>query len=174
MEILMANLQENAVLYGAIAVCAAPLIFLTRKYSVPAILYLVEFVIYACAMHVIMWVLVKVTRWFKEQSSMKALNEDGIPEDAPEWGTPLLEFWDTAAYDPNVIWKIEIGCLVLVLILMWRYRPMKIQRKSGRQTQEYAKGGGKGKKPYSYSRGAGDGKGGKKGGSPSARGTRGR
>ena len=73
-------MQENAVLYGAIAVCTAPLIYLTRKYSVPAILYLVEFVIYACVMHVVMWLLVKVTRWFKEQSSMKALNEDGVKE----------------------------------------------------------------------------------------------
>ena len=108
MDVLIANLQENAVLYALI-------------------------------MHVVMWLLVAVTRWFKESSSMRALDKDGIPEDAPEWGTPLVEFWDTTAYDPNWVWKAELVCLVLVLAAMWRYRPMKIQRKPQRGTQEYGK-----------------------------------
>lgn len=137
MEAVLTHLQDNALVYSVATVILAPIIFFTRKYSVPAILYCVEFLIYAGIVHVVVYVLVRVTRWFKESSSMRALDSQGRPEDAPEWGTPLLNFWETAEYDPNWVWKAEVVSLIIVLILMWRYRPMKIQRKSGRKVQEY-------------------------------------
>jgi len=170
MDAFIANIQENAILYGCLAACTTPLIYLTRKYSVPAILYLVEFVIYACVMHVVVYLIVGGTRWFKESSSMKALRDDGKPEDTPEWGTPLIEFWETVDYDPQWLWKAEIFCLILILLAMWRYRPMKIQRKSGRQTQDFSSSGAKGKKQGSYSAGNR----GKGGPAKGARGRRGR
>ncbi len=156
MEALIANVQENAVIYGVIAICLTPLIYLTRKYSVPPILYAVEFSIYATGMHVAIHVLVGVTRWFKESSSMKALAEDGKPLDAPTWSTPLVDFWDRAAYDPIWVWKFEVVLLVIILMLMWRYRPMQVQRKSKRKTQEYGKSSARGK-AGGYSGGAGHG-----------------
>ena len=118
MEIVFAHLKENAVLYGAGVICALPLIYVTRKYSVPAILYLVEFAVYSSVMHVAVNVLVRVTRWFKESSSMRALRDDGKPLDTPEWATPLLEFWKRELYDPYWIWKAEIVALVIILIIM--------------------------------------------------------
>lgn len=139
MEELIAHFQENAMGYGIGAVCAAPIIYVTRKYSVPFILYILEFSIYATAMHVVFWLLVVVTKWFKEQSSMRALREDGKPEDAPEWATPLIEFWKKEDYNPSWIWIVEVVFLVIILLLMWRYRPMKIQRKPKRATQEFGK-----------------------------------
>lgn len=168
MEDVLAHLQDNMVGYGIGAVCLAPIIYVTRKYSVPFLLYIVEFLIYSAALHLVSWVLVVVTKWFKESSSMRALREDGRPEDAPEWATPLLEFWKTEEYNPNWIWKAELAALVIVLVLMWRYRPMKIQRKPKRATQEFAKG--------KYTPGGGrTGAGGKAGGRPgSFRGPRGR
>lgn len=139
MEELMAHFQENAIGYGIGGVCLIPVIFVTRKYSVPFILYIVEFCIYATAMHIFFWLLVGMTRWFKEQSSMQALREDGKPLDTPEWGTPLLEFWKREEYDPNWVWMVEAAFLVVILFIMWRFRPMKIQRKAKRQTQEFGK-----------------------------------
>ena len=139
MEELLAHFQSNAIGYGIGGVCLVPIIFVTRKYSVPFILYIVEFCIYATAMHIAMWCLVGLTRWFKEQSSMQALREDGRPADAPEWGTPLLEFWKREDYDPNWVWIVELVLLGIIVALMWRLRPMKIQRKPKRQTQEFGK-----------------------------------
>ena len=162
MDVLLAHVQENAVLYGVGVAFALPLVYLTRKYSVPAILYTVEYTIYACIMHLVVWMLVGATRWFKESSSMRALREDGKPIDTPEWGTPLLNFWDTDAYDPVVIWKVEVACLVVILLLMWRYRPMKIQRKPQRQTQDYKSADRPRGKAGSYRAGSrGKGRGGK-------------
>ncbi len=166
MEAVLTHLQDNALIYSVATVILAPIIYFTRKYSVPTILYCVEFLIYAGIVHVVMHVLVRVTRCAKESSSMRALDSAGRPEDAPEWSTPLIEFWNTAAYDPNWVWKAELASLVIVLILMWRYRPMKIQRKSGRKTQEYgAKKSGPGAKGAAR---------GKAGGYKASRGTRGR
>jgi len=161
MEAAIAHLQDNAIIYGVGAVFALPLIYLTRKYSVPAVLYALEFAIYAVAIHIATHLLVRVTRWFKESSSMQALREDGKPMDTPEWGTPLMEFWLTEEYDPNWLWKVEVVFLVIALILMWRYRPMKVQRRSGRKTQAFVaeSKGRAGGKPGAY-KGAGRGKGG--------------
>jgi hypothetical protein len=165
MEQVWTHLQENAVGYGIGGVCLIPVIFVTRKYSVPFILYILEFTIYACALHVATWCLVTVTRWFKEQSSMRALREDGRPEDAPDWGTPLLEFWNREEYRPEWIWKVEVALLVVILILMWRYRPMKIQRKAKRATQEFGKSNARSNQTGAASRG-------KSGGRPGAGGMR--
>ena len=139
MEELIAHFQANSMGYGIGAACAAPIVFVTRKYSVPLILYILEFCIYATTMHVVFWLLVVVTKWFKEQSSMRALREDGKPEDAPEWATPLIEFWKRELYNPDWIWIVEVVLLVVILGLMYRYRPMKIQRKAKRATQEFGK-----------------------------------
>jgi len=139
MEELIAHFQENAMGYGIGGVCLVPIIFVTRKYSVPLILYIVEFAIYASVLHVTAGLLVRVTAWFKESSSMRALAEDGRPQDAPDWTTPLIEFWKTEEYKPEWVWKIEVALLAVILVLMWRYRPMKIQRKPQRQTQEFGK-----------------------------------
>lgn len=139
MEDLIAHFKEFAAGYTIGAVCLAPLIYVTRKYSVPLILYIVELAIYACSIHVVTWCLVVLTRWFREQSSMRALAPDGRPLDAPDWSTPLLEFWKTEAYNPSWIWIVELVCLGIALVLMWRYRPMRIQRKPQRATQEFGK-----------------------------------
>lgn len=139
MEDLITHFKEYATGYTIGAVCLAPLIYVTRKYSIPLILYLIEFTIYACSIHVVTWCLVGLTRWFKENSSMRALAPDGRPLDAPDWGTPLLEFWDKEAYNPSWIWIAEVVCMIIALALMWRYRPMRIQRKPQRATQEFGK-----------------------------------
>lgn len=139
MDELLAHFQDNALGYGIGALCLAPVIFITRKYSVPFILYIVEFAIYASILHVVTNVVVRVAKWFKESSSMRALRDDGRPEDAPDWATPLLEFWKTEDYNPEWLWKAEIVALVIILGLMWRYRPMAVQRKPKRATQEFGK-----------------------------------
>ena len=129
MEAVVEHLREYAFLYAIGVIGVLPLLFLARKWSVPFILYTVELTIYLGLMHVGMYVLVGVTRWFKESSSMRALQEDGRPVGVPEWGTPLLEFWDKAQYDPEWIIWAEVVFGVITLLLMWRYRPMKVQRK---------------------------------------------
>lgn len=158
MDELVAHFQDNAVGYGIGGVCLIPVIYVTRKYSVPLILYIVEFTIYAVAMHVVTWCVVTLTRWFKEQSSMRALRDDGRPEDAPEWGTPLIEFWKREEYDPNWVWIVEVILLVIILGLMWRYRPMKIQRKPQRKTQEFGKSNARSNKTGGHGAGTRGGK----------------
>ncbi|MBI2425464.1 MAG: hypothetical protein HYV27_21740 [Candidatus Hydrogenedentes bacterium] len=149
MDVLLEHLRTNAAMYATGVVLALPLIYLTRKYSVPAILYAVEAIIYFALMHCVMFGIVAGFRWFKENSSMRALREDGKPADAPDWGTPFFEFWNAELYRPHWVLYVEIVFAVLILVLMYRYRPMKIQRKSRRKTQEFQN---KGKKPEAGNR----------------------
>lgn len=138
-EEIITHLRENAQAYIVLTVCILPLIFVTRKYSVPLILYVVEYCLYLLVVHTIIFVILTAARWFKENSSMKALRADGVPADAPTWKMPYFDFWNTAVYDPQWIWKAEIVVAIIVLIAMWRLRPMKVQSKRVRRFQDSGK-----------------------------------
>lgn len=125
---IVEHFQEFYLYYIGGAIVLAPLIFFTRKYSVPLIFFTVEIIIYSVLMHIFMHYLVAITRWFKEKSSMKALRADGRPVDAPEWGTPLIQFWEKELYNPEWIIYAEGVFLVAIIFLVFRYRPMKVQR----------------------------------------------
>lgn len=129
MEPVITHLREYQSAYIAGAVCLLPIIFLTRRYSVPLILYTVEIAIYLSLMHLGIWLLVNLTRWFKEQSSMRALQSDGRPVDAPDWQTPLLTFWDRELYQPGWLVWVELVGVAIIVVLVIRYRPLKLQRK---------------------------------------------
>jgi len=133
MDVVLEHLQEHYLVYVAVLVVALPLVYFTRKWSVPVILYTIEICIYMVIMHTAVFLLVMVTRWFKQESSMKALRPDGTPEDAPTWGTPYFEFWRRELYDPAWIVYVELAFILVIVLLVWRYRPMKIQRKGRRQ-----------------------------------------
>ena len=144
MDQVLEHLRANMTGYIILGVCLVPLLFLTRKYSIPLLMYAVEITIYFVIMHVVVWLFVGVTRWFKESSSMRALREDGVPEGAPDWSTPLVEFWDKAQYNPEWVAWVEIVLAIIVVALVIKLRPLKIQRKttrdwraSGNKTKAY-------------------------------------
>lgn len=146
LDLIITHFRENAQAYIVLTICILPLIFVTRKYSLPFILYVIEYSLYLLIMHTILYAVLNVARWFKENSSMKALRPDGTPADAPDWTMPYFQFWDTAAYKPAWVWKLEIVVALLILVGMWRYRPMKIQSKRMRRYED------SGKKRVDYSK----------------------
>ncbi|MBI1319613.1 MAG: hypothetical protein GC168_11800 [Candidatus Hydrogenedens sp.] len=152
MDAIASHFQEYWLYWAVAAVLAAPIIFVTRRYSLPVIQYALESAIYMYIMHVIIGAVVRVASWFKTSSSMRALEEDGRPTDAVNWTTPFIEFWDKAKYDPEWIIYLEIGFAVVIVILVARYRPMKIHNPHKRKYDDKgnliaggtAKKGGKG------------------------------
>ncbi len=134
MDVVIEHLKEYYILYAIVVVCLLPLLYLTRRYSLPAIFYTVEITIYLCLMHLVVWLVVNLARWFRENSSMKALAEDGRPMDAPTWQTPLLEFWKRDAYDPSWVVWLEVVAVALIVFAVWRYRPMRVKRTRKRRT----------------------------------------
>ena len=136
---ILAHFRENARAYIILTICILPLIFVTRKYSLPFILYILEYSIYMIAVHTFIYALLNTARWFKENSSMRALREDGVPIDAPNWKMPYFEFWNTEFYTPQWVWKAEVVVALLLVGIMWRYRPMKVQVKRARRYQDSGK-----------------------------------
>ena len=125
---LLEHLQSNAAYYGGGAVVLAPIIYFTRRYSLPVILYVLEISIYLGILHLVMHYLVILTKWFKEQSSMEARSADGSPAVTVEWSTPLTQFWDRALYEPQWVFYFECVAVLLIVGVVFRYRPMQIQR----------------------------------------------
>ena len=139
METFLTHFQTHTKEYIVIGVCMIPIIAVTRKYSVPAILYTIEYAIYLLMMHTVVYCVLNVARWFKTQSSMKALRADGTPADAPDWTIPYVEFWKTHEYKPEWVWKMEIVVAILIFAAMVRYRPMKVQSKRLRRYNDTGK-----------------------------------
>ena len=146
MEAVLAHLKEYYVLYGAALLVLAPALYFTRKYSLPIIFYVLETIVYLCMMHTAMWLIVSLTRWFAENSSMRALREDGRPMDTPEWGTPLLNFWQVESYDPHWVVYVEAAAALIIMLLVWRYRPLRIKYKG--KKRHFANEGKAGKPAY--------------------------
>lgn len=123
------HLAEHKTQYIGGAAVGIPLFYFTRKYTVPLILYLLEISVYLSLMHGAVHLLVRVTAWFKVTSSMKALRPDGTPSEQVDWTTPLFSFWERDLYEPNWILYVEACFAALVLVLVFRYRPMSTQHK---------------------------------------------
>ena len=107
---------------------AVPLIYFTRKWTVPLLLYTVEICIYFCIMHVLVHAFVGITAWFKTNSSIRALRKDGMPIDAVFWSTPFVKFWDTTLYDPQWLLYVEYVFMAVIILLVLKYRPMHTQK----------------------------------------------
>jgi hypothetical protein len=153
MDAVMEHLQMWYPAYIVGGILLLPVIFFTRHYSLPAILFAIEMVIYMFIAHVVIWCIVNVATWFKNNSSMKALDKEGVPEGAVDWTTPLLEFWKIEEYNPGWIVYMEGVFAVLIVIAVLRYRPLKVHNPHKRR---YDDGGklitGKSKGSYQYKR----------------------
>ncbi|GEM_PF-559623 len=138
------HIQENQVLYGIGGVVLLVLIVLLRKWSVPLILYAIEYSIYLLVMHTVVHALTRLTAWFRNSSSMRALRPDGMPVDAVEWTTPYFVPWKLDRYDPGWIVYVELAFAVIILALMAWFRPMKTQKVKPRYGIDGRKLDGKG------------------------------
>jgi len=139
MDAIVAHFQEFWVYWAVGGVLALPVLFLTRKYSVPLLQYTLESGLYMFFMHVLVGGIVRVASWFKTNSSMRALREDGTPEDAVNWTTPWIEFWDRAQYDPDWVIYLEAVFAVVIVILVAKYRPMKVHNPHKRKYDDKGK-----------------------------------
>lgn len=127
-SLLSVHVQTNLTAYIIGCALAVPFIYFTRKWTVPAILYTLEISIYLAIMHIIVHLVVGLTAWFKTNSSIRALNKEGVPVDAVFWATPVVRFWDKTLYDPQWIAYMECAFIVVTTILVLKFRPMHTQK----------------------------------------------
>ena len=162
MDAIVAHFQEWIAAYAIGAVLLLPVLYFTRSYSVPAILFSIETVIYCFLMHTAMWCIVGLATWFKNNSSMKALDAEGKVVEVADWSIPYVEFWDRAQYNPEWVIYIEIVFAIVIFGMVIRYRPLKVHNPhkrryddSGKLITKSGKGGrgNYGRPPTRYTRG---------------------
>ena len=136
MNAVIEHLQQHLIPYIVLAVGLIIFIFATRRYSIPIIQYALEVTIYCAGMHLVVWAVTNGAAAFKRASSFKALAADR--EADATWTTPLLRFWELDKYDPAWISKFEMVAIAIIVYLVWKLRPMKIQ-KSTRATAPMAR-----------------------------------
>ena len=146
MEAILAHIQDYAATYGIIAACVLPVLYMTRRYSAPALMWGIELVIYSAIMHVVIHYFVIFVRWFRINTVPHY--QDFAP---PEWMTPLGRFWDHTLYDPPWVFYAEFVALLLMIWAMVQFRPMKVQRMPQRRNEIAQRA-----KPGAYPRNKGD------------------
>ena len=135
-EAIIAHFHANMAIYIISAVCALPVIFFTRRYSYSLIRWVIEWCVWCTLFHGILWCLVRLARWFRNESQM-AWRDDQRTDAG--WTTPIIEFWNREFYTPQWLFYVELTAAILILVAIIRYRPMKAQ-KSRPRTQRYTKG----------------------------------
>lgn len=128
MDAVLGHFREHYKLYAGILLVSLPPILIFRRYTIPAILYTVEFVVYACLMHALLGGVIRLASWFKAESAMKRAFETAASVN-PNWKTPFKEFYDRSQYNPQWLFYVEIAALAAILVLMWKYRPLRVQKK---------------------------------------------
>lgn len=121
------HLKEYAVLYALGVACVVPLVYFTRRWSLPIIFYTTEVVLYLALMHAAVGVLTRAAAWFKDQSSMKRAFD--IQVKGPDWSTPWLQFWNVDLYSPYELIYVEIVAALIIIFLVWRLRPLRVKRR---------------------------------------------
>ncbi len=122
-NLIYGHFEDNWKYYALALVFLIPIIIVTRKRSLPVIFYTIETAIYLVFMHIIVHMFVILVVWFKVNTSMRALREDGTPAEVPDWATPLYDFWNMQAYTPNWIAYVEITFAVIIILLVIWFRP---------------------------------------------------
>ncbi len=126
MEAIREHFQAYYVHYIVGALVVLPPLIYFRRRTFPAILYAIEFCLYASIMHVVVFLLAVITAWFREVTVMQAVTDAARIN--PGWKTPILKFWEIQQYHPQWLYKFELAVLVVILVGMRRYRPMVVQK----------------------------------------------
>lgn len=130
---LLEHFREHYTVYVFIALFTLPILVIFRRYTAPTIAFVLELCLYVALLHVLVHGSVRLTAWFKDQSSMKrAFGPVAEGAADPGWTTPLLTFWQHDLYSPA--WLLYFECFVVAAIvyLMWRYKPVRPQKKGTR------------------------------------------
>jgi hypothetical protein len=125
-DAVLNHLQQHLVPYILLALGLVVIIFATRRYSLPIIQYTIEVLIYAAALHLLVWGVASGAAAFKRASSFQPLESQRQLE--ATWTTPILHFWKLDEYEPAWLWKVELVGVAIVLYLVWKLRPIRIQK----------------------------------------------
>lgn len=128
MEALVDHLRERWPAYAGLAVCSLPLVYIFRRQVVPVLLWSLEIVMYMAGIHLCLAGLVGLAGWFKSQTSM-----DYEKNVRTGWEVPIADFWNREQYNPAWIFYLELVLLALVIFLVFRYRPLRIQKRMPRR-----------------------------------------
>lgn len=125
---LIEHLKTHQGAYIAVGIVAAAVFAVFRRFAAPIVAKVLEVSIYCSAMHVAVALFVRMVAWFKGETSLRALHETG--EDLmPDWTTPFIQFWNRDLYQPRWLVYLELAFVVIILGLVWRFRPIFIKPK---------------------------------------------
>lgn len=141
MDVAIQHIQAHLAIYVTGAAVLLPLLYAFRYWTFPVIFHAIELTLYLSLFHVVTGGLVRFFQYFKSQTQMENALGPGAQEAA--WTTPInLNFWQKDLYEPIGLFYFEIGAAVFLLFLVYKFRPVKYNRKNrykGKEEGDYKK-----------------------------------
>lgn len=129
MDVLIQNIQENAVAYGVTAAVLIPLIYAFRQHTFPIIFHSLEAVFYMVTFHLVLGGMVRFFQYFKSASRME--NALGEAAATPVITTPInMNFWQKELYEPEWLFYFEAGAALFLLFVVIKLRPVRYSGKN--------------------------------------------
>lgn len=140
MDVVIQHVQEHLAIYVTGGAVLLPLLYVFRYWTFPVLFHGSEIAFYLAIFHFITGGLVRFFWYFKSQTQME--NALGPAEAQANWTTPInLEFWKRDRYEPEWLFFFEIGAAVCILFLVYKFRPVKYNRKNRYKGKDGGQGG---------------------------------
>lgn len=125
--------------YAVILIILLPLLYIQRKRFMAPLLWLLESSLYSGILHVLIHYVVAVLRWYRQETHFRDPLESAAEVNVG-WQTPLVQFWKVDDYLPRWIFHVEAVAFVVIVYLVFRYRPYRTQKLAERMKKTDAKG----------------------------------
>ena len=128
MNTVIQHVEQNLTIYVIAVALGAPLLYLFRKQTVPVIYHSMEYAIYCGVFHFILGGLLRVSSWFRSETSFR--NTDGsLAKEFVPFTTPLnWHFWEKELYQPQAVFYVEAVAALLILYVVIFIRPTRYKR----------------------------------------------
>lgn len=123
MNDFMEHMQEYWKAYVAVCACLLPVALIFRRRFFGVLFWVIETLVYFAVTHAVLLGVLFLAAWFKENTQMYWMEKV-----RPDWHMPLIKLWEYEEYKPKWLIFLEGGLFLLIVFVMYRYKPMKVQR----------------------------------------------
>ena len=120
---MVENLPDQWGVYAVLVLCLLPLLYVSRRYVGPLILWVGETILYIGSLHLLLHGIVRLARWFHLESAMYFEERTD-----PGWNVPIVGFWRPEEYNPEWLFYFQLAALCVITFLVFRLRPLKVQK----------------------------------------------
>lgn len=123
MEPIITLARENVGPLAFLGVILVPLFIIYQKKAMPAVFHSIEYCVYVLLGHYVIWLMVSVADWYREQTIMDAAEVGRSGTYTTPADLLTLNFIDRSLYSPTWLYYFELVMMFVLLYVVVVVRP---------------------------------------------------